>query len=51
VAEIIDPNYRNYGCNYKIYFTIISALNCIYILTYIRILAVSVLAIYIFLPK
>jgi hypothetical protein len=51
VAEIIDLNYRNYGCNYEIYLTIISALNCIYILTYIRILAVSVLAVYIFFTK
>jgi hypothetical protein len=51
VAEIMNQNYRNYGCNYEIYITIISALNCIYILTYIRILAVSILAVYIFLPK
>jgi hypothetical protein len=51
VAEIMDQNYRNYGCNYEIYFIIISVLNCIYILSYIRILAVSVLAVYIFLSK
>jgi hypothetical protein len=51
MAEIMDQNYRNYGCNYEIYFTIISALNCIYIPTYNRILAVCVLVVYIFLPK
>jgi len=51
VAEIMDQNYRNYGYNYEIYFTIISVLSFIYVLTYIRILAVSVLAVYIFLPK
>jgi hypothetical protein len=51
MAEIMDQNYRNYGCNYEIYFTIISVLSCIYVLTYIRILAGSVLVVYIFLPK
>jgi hypothetical protein len=47
----MDPNHRNYGCNYEIYFTIINVLNFIYIFTYIRISTIDVLAVYIFLSK
>jgi predicted signal transduction protein with EAL and GGDEF domain len=51
MADIMDQNHRNYGCNYEIYSTIISVLSCIFILVYIRTSAIGVLVIFIFLPK